>query len=70
MSTYITVSVTGPAIRGKARNVISSDFVIRRQPMLSSMLVTTMSIEFNLSVVLPYSQVLSALKTDIPNIIN
>ena len=65
VSTYITVSVTGPVMSGEARIVITSGFVIRRQPMLTSMLVTTMSIKFSTAVLPAISPVLSALKTDL-----
>ena len=67
VSTYMPVSVTGPRMCGKARSVFSSGFVIRRQPMLTSMLVTTMSVGLNLAVVLPSSLALSALQTDLSN---
>ena len=65
MSSYITDSVTGAAMIGEARPVISSGFVIRRQPMLTSMLVTTMSIKLSTAVLPAISPVLSALKTDL-----
>ena len=67
VSTYMPVSVTGPGMCGKARIVMSSGFVIRCQPVLTSMLVTTMSISLTLAVVLPISPALSALKTDLSN---
>ena len=65
VSAYITDSVTGPVMCGEARLVISSGFVIRRQPMLTSMLLTSMSIEFSTAVLPAISPVLSALKTDL-----
>ena len=43
VSTYISDSVTGPVMCGEARPVVTSGFVIRRQPMLTRMLVTAMS---------------------------
>ena len=69
VSTYITVSVTGPVMCGEARPVITSGFVIRRQPMLTSMLVTSMSIKLSTAVLPAYSPVLSALKTDLSTLI-
>ena len=65
VSAYITVGVTGPVMYGEARPVITSGFVIRRQPMLTSTLVTSMSIKFSTAVVPAISPVLSALKTDL-----
>ena len=65
ISTCITDSVTGPIMCGEARLVITSGFVIRRQPMLTSMLVTAMSIKFSTAVLPAVSPVLSALKTDL-----
>ena len=65
VSTYISDSVTGQVMCGEARSVITSGFVIRRQPMLTSMLVTTMSTRFSTAVVPAISPVLSALKTDL-----
>ena len=44
VSTCITHSANGPVMCGDARIVITSDFVIQLQPMLTSMLATTMSI--------------------------
>ena len=65
VSTYITVSVTGPIMCGEARFLISLGFVIQRQPMLTRMLVTTMSIKLRTAVLPAISPVLSALKTDL-----
>ena len=65
VSPYITISVTGPVMCGEARTVNTSGFVIRRQPMLTSMLVTMMSIKFRTEVIPTISPVLSALKTDL-----
>ena len=65
VSPYITVSVTGPVMSGEAETDITSGFVIRRQPMLTSMLVTTMSIKLSTAVLPAVSPVLSALKTDL-----
>ena len=68
VSSYITLRVNGTVIRGEARLVITSGFVIRRQPMLTSMLAATMSINLSTAVVPPTLRALSALKTDLPNL--
>ena len=65
VSTYITVGVAGTVMREEERTVITSGFVIRRQPMLSSTQVTSMSINLSTAVVAAISPVLSALKTDL-----
>ena len=64
VSTCIFHSANGPVMCGKERIVITSDFVIRRQPMLTRTLETTRSIKFKSSLLPPNSPALSALKTD------